>query len=105
MIYNVLFSKQANDDLMSIYEYISLELCAPNIAEKQIMHIISSVDLLESAPRMHRVYEDLLFNNKELRIYPVDNYVVFYEIDDKNKIVNIVRIMYKRRNIKEQFNK
>lgn len=35
---------------------------------------------------------------REIRIIKVNNYIVFYRLEEKNKIVEIVRIMYGRRN-------
>lgn len=32
---------------------------------------------------------------------PIDNYIVFYVVDEENKRVNVVRIMYGGRNIEK----
>ena len=37
-----------------------------------------------------------------MRIMPVDNYLVFYIPQDKEKVVTVIRVMYGRRDIDAQ---
>ncbi|MBQ6737474.1 MAG: type II toxin-antitoxin system RelE/ParE family toxin, partial [Synergistaceae bacterium] len=35
----------------------------------------------------------------EIRILPVDNYLILYSVDDEKQIVNVSRVIYGRKNI------
>lgn len=49
--------------------------------------------------RKGAIYNKALWNDKNLRVMRVDNYLVFYTTDTNNKMVTVIRIMYGKRNI------
>lgn len=51
------------------------------------------------------VYMKKTWKSRNLRIMPVDNYIVLYIADDNKHTVTIVRIMYGGRNIDSQLKK
>ena len=58
MIFNVLYSFKARQDLRDIYEYIAYELLKPGIASRQVNRIMKAVRSLEQMPMRCRCYED-----------------------------------------------
>ena len=58
MIYNILYSFRARQDLRDIYEYIAYELLEPGIASRQVNRIMKAVRSLEQMPMRCRCYED-----------------------------------------------
>ena len=49
---------------------------------------------LEFMPMRYKLYEEEPWNSMGLRVLPVDNYLVFYLLNEANGVVNIVHIMY-----------
>ncbi len=104
MIYSVKISKQAENDLRSIYEYIAFELQSLQNAQGQLGRLESNILKLKEMPERFSVYEKEPWKSRNLRIMPVDNYLVFYIPDKESKTVNIVRVMYGGRDTEKQLN-
>ena len=102
MIFNVVYSSEARQDLRDIYEYIAYELLEPDTAAGQTNRIMKAARSLEQMPMRHRLYEEEPWHSQGLRFLPVDNYLIFYLQDETNNIVNMIRIMYGGRDVKKQ---
>ena len=103
MTYAVRLTGQARLDLKMICDYISNTLMAPAIAKKQYLRIETSIYSLDQMPERFRRYEKEPWQSRNLRIMPIDNYLVFYTVDKNNQIVTAIRIMYSARNIEKEF--
>lgn len=104
MSYKVRFTTEAENDLQGIFEYIAFELQAPQNAAGQLDRLEQSIFSLEQLPERFRVYEKEPWKSRNLRIMPVDNYLVFYIPDHEELTVKVMRIMYGGRNIDRQLN-
>ena len=104
MIYSVKISKQAENDLRSIYEYIAFELQSLQNAQGQIGRLESNILKLKEMPERFSVFEKEPWKSRNLRVMPVDNYLVFYILDKLTKTVNILRVMYGGRDTEKQLN-
>lgn len=102
MIYSIEISAQAEADLRGIYEYIAYELKSSKNASGQIDRIEMGILNLEQMPERYRQYEEEPWHSRGLRIVTIDNYCVFYLVDEKRAVVNIVRVMYGGRDINAQ---
>lgn len=102
MIFNVVYTSEARQDLRDIYEYIAYELLAPEAASGQTDRIMKAARSLEQMPMRHRRYEEEPWHSQGLRLLPVDNYLIFYLPDETNNTVSIIRIMYGGRDVKKQ---
>ena len=89
MIYNILYSFRARQDLRDIYEYIAYELLEPGIASRQVNRIMKAVRSLEQMPMRCRCYEDEPWCKMGLRFLPVDNYLIFYHISIVFTIISL----------------
>ena len=78
MIYEIIITEQADDDLRGIYEYIAFQLLAPENAAGQLERLEEHIMGLEEFPEKYRQYEKEPWYSRGLRVMPVDNYVVFY---------------------------
>ncbi len=94
--YNIDYSKEAKEDLVEIKQYIKYNLQEPETAEKLITKIKNEINNLKHNPKIYGVIDDELIRKLEIRKLIVDNYIIFYRI--KNDNIEIVRIMYGRRN-------
>lgn len=99
MIYDVQISEQAEADLRGIYEYIAFELLSPETASGQLDRLEYHISKLDTLPRRFRTYDREPWHSRELRVMPVDHYVVFYIPDDASLTVTIIRVMYDGRNV------
>ena len=96
--YKIQFSKDARNDLKDIYIYIKYNLQEPVIAKKFIDKIRNEIYKLRDNPTIYAIIKDEIIKKREIRKIKVNNYIVFYRLEENNKIVEIVRIMYGRRN-------
>lgn len=101
MIFNVVYTSEARQDLRDIYEYIAYELLAPETAAGQTERIMKGARSLEQMPMRHRLYEEEPWHSQGVRFLPVDNYLIFYLPDETNNTVSIIRIMYGGRDVKK----
>ena len=95
MIYSVNISAQADKDIRAIYEYIALTLMSPENANAQLSRLEERINKLDNLPKRFPKYKN------EIRFMPVDNYLVFYTVEDVSKNVSILRVMYGKRNIEK----
>ena len=94
--YNIEYSMEAKQDLIDIKRYIKYNLQEPNTAQKLITKIKREIDSLKDNPEIYSVIDDDIIKRFKIRKLVVDNYIVFYRINDEN--IQIVRVMYGRRN-------
>lgn len=94
--YNIEYSKEAREDLIEIKRYIKYNLQEPETAQKLISKIRSEIDKLKINPQIFAIIDDDFIRKFEIRKLIVDNYIVFYRIQNDN--IQIARIMYGRRN-------
>lgn len=94
--YNIEYSKEVKEDLIRIKQYIKYNLQESEIANKLPSKIRMSIKTLKDSPEIYAIINDDIIKKLEIRKLIVDNYIVFYRI--KNNNIEIVRIMYGRRN-------
>ena len=101
----IFYTKKAKQDLRDIYEYIAYELLVPETASEQTRRIMKEIKTLDEMPRRYRLYEEEPWHSEEIRFFPVDNYLVFYQPNESQNTVSIVRIMYGERDIKNHLDR
>lgn len=95
--YNPVITKAAEADLDGIADYISYELREPVTALKQLARIEEAMMTLEELPERHGLVQDKYLAAKGIRKLPVDHYLIFYTVNKSAYTVNIVRILYGKR--------
>lgn len=99
--YKVIYSPAAKNDLRGIYRYIAFELLEPKIAADQVNRIREIVRKLDVFPEKYKVVEWEPWSSFGMRCLPVNNYVVYYLVNNDRKIVTIVRVFYGGRDVKQ----
>ncbi len=99
MKYKIMFSSSARKDNLCILRYISEQLLEPVIAEKLVKRILEEIKLLNEFPMRYRLYSTRKSQLKGLRALPVENYIVFYIVDEVSQTVKVYRVLYGKRNI------
>lgn len=92
--YVIKFTTIANNDLEEIYRYISKELFAENAAVDFLSRIESNIMRLKYFPYSASYLLNEFLRNKGYRKLIIDNYIVFYIVDEKEKQVIIMRVLY-----------
>ena len=87
--YSINYSTRARYDLHDIRDYISSKFKSPETAKNQINRITQKIRSLETFPKAHRVRK-INSKGQEVRFVPVDNYTIFYFVDDSRKISEII---------------
>lgn len=93
MNYRVNISAQADKDLRAVYAYIAFSLTSPENAASQLSRLEERITGLDSMPKRYPLYKG------DIRFTPVDNYLVFYTVDDDSATVSVLRVMYGGRDI------
>lgn len=99
--FRVIYSSAALDDLRAIYSYITYELKASQAATNQTNRIRKQVRSLNSMPGRYSKVDWEPWVSMGMHKLPVDNYVIFYLVDDEQQVVTIIRIFYGGREIKD----
>ncbi len=99
--FNVSYSIDAHNDLRVIYSYIANELLAPDTAKKQINRIRNAIRNLDFMPARHSIVDWEPWKSLNMHQFPVDNFVVYYLIDQDNRNVTVVRIFYRGRDVRQ----
>ena len=91
-IYNVLYSNDFNKEFGEILDYITNKLNKPHIARKLINELEEKIKLVTLFPNL---FTPDIYNGILLYKFNIQNYSVFYLIEDKNILV--CHIFYSKR--------
>ena len=99
--YSLVITAPALEDLTGIRSYIAEKLHNSLAASKFSDKIFSSAKSLMLLPKRYRVRKKTQMGQKiqEIRYMPVDNFIMMYCVDDAKHTVNILRVMYGKRNL------
>ena len=97
--YKVGYSEDALDDLREIYAYIANELLVPETAAAQVGRIRKEVRSLDFMPARYALVEWEPWHSMRMHQFPVDNFIVYYLIDDEEMSVTVARVFYGGRDI------
>ena len=95
--YRVDVSEPAENDLRDIVRYIASQLSAPVSALHMMELLEEAMAGLSDMPQRCPLVADERLSQMGYRKLTVKNYVVFFFIDEKNKVVDVERILYGRR--------
>ena len=99
MTYQIIYSPESLDDLRAIYSYIAFEKLAPENAEGQVNRIRKAIRSLDLFPEGHTTVDWEPWASMGMRFLPVDNFTVYYLVDNDEGKVRIVRIFYSGRDV------
>lgn len=96
--YEIIMTPDSENDLIEISEYIAKVLLAPLTAISYIREIRKKIKELEYFPKRYKIITKEPFYNLKIRGFTVKNFLVYYRIDEENRIVYILNIIYAKRN-------
>ena len=102
MNYSIVLTETAQADLSAIFRYIAMDLQSVQNANSQLSRIEKAITSLDQMPERYRVYDRKNWRERNMRVMPVDNYLVFYIPTHDDLTVTVMRIMYGGRDIDRQ---
>ena len=102
MKYEVFTTEQAVADLRAVFEYIAYDLLSGQNALGQLDRLERAILSLGEMPERYHLYNKEPWKKRNLRVMPVDNYLVFYIPQTEEKTVTVIRVRYGRRDIDAQ---
>ena len=99
MTYQIIYSPESLDDLRDIYSYIAFEKLAPENAEGQVNRISKAIRALDLFPDGKTTVDWEPWASMGMRFLPVDNFTVYYLVDNTEGSGKIVRIFYSGRDV------
>lgn len=96
--YRVDLSEPAEKDLIDIVKYIASQLSSPMSAYHMMEIFEEAMASLSDTPQRCPLITEERLSQLGYRKLIVKNYIVFFSVDEKNKVVDVERILYARRN-------
>ena len=98
-MYKLEYLPAARQDMVDIVRYISRELRDPTAAERLAAELIEAGDSIPGFPYANPTYTPIRPLKREYRKRLVQNYIMFYWVDEGRKLVTIARVIYAKREI------
>lgn len=102
MTYQITLTHQAQEDLREIFRYIAVNLLSVQNASGQLARLEDAIASLSQMPERFRIYDNAKWKTRNLRMMPVDKYLVFYIPDSGSALVTVMRVLYGGRDIDTQ---
>ena len=100
--YRVRITSQARDHLREIRRYIEYELLAPIAAKNTIAAIKAEMKSLTHMPARIHLTPEQPWHDQGVRRDRVKNYYIYFWIDEENKKIQIIGVIYVRRDQSRQ---
>jgi addiction module RelE/StbE family toxin len=94
--YTLKFTKVAVEDLDSIYYYLYNKIFLDSIVIELLEKIEGNILRLKKFPLSCSFVSDKFLRSKGYRKLIIDNYIVFYIVNEVHKEVIIMRILYSK---------
>lgn len=98
--YAVEMTRQAEEQMSEIVQYISLTLRSPQAGANTLDALEEEIGSLSAMPSRYPVIEDDPAGDRGIRKTRAKNFNIYYRVDNAQKRVNILAVCYARRNQK-----
>lgn len=95
------FTLNAKNDLNRILAYISIDLSNPIAANNFLNKLLDKIDSICFFPESCPLVINEFIKNDSIRKANVGHYVIYYIYDENESAINIIRIIYGKRNLEE----
>lgn len=97
MKYNIIRTDKANDQFYDIINYIAEDSCSVDIALDYLNMIEEAIMGLEKLPYMGSIPRYSILKKQSYRVLVVERHLIFYKVNEVEKIVIIYAIVDGRR--------
>lgn len=98
-MYKLVYLPIAKSDIDNIIHYIAINLQNKSAAKKLAESFIDGANSILNFPYGSSIYQPMGILKNEYRSIRIKNFLMFYTIDEKEKLVIVVRVLYQKRNI------
>lgn len=95
--YAIEMTRQAEEQLLEIVQYISVTLQSPHAAVNTLGALEGEINSLSAMPSRYPIIEDDPAGDRGIRKARARNFNIYYQVDDDRKRVNILAVCYVRR--------
>ena len=99
MAFSYIYTKTARNDLFSIIEYISVDLSNSSAAKNLFQKVEKALELICVFPLSSPEYLGVHVHVEGLRVKAIDNYLLFYRVDETKEIIEIIRILFSKQDV------
>ena len=99
MGYKLTVTESFESDLDNVLEYISQKLLNPAAADRLLKRTEEKINLICENPFMYPLYHDDTISEKGYHYAVVSNYILFYTVEETEKIIILSRFLYGGQNI------
>jgi plasmid stabilization system protein ParE len=103
-MYSLVITNIAEEDILDTVYYIANVLKAPTAANNLLDEIERHEEILENTPNIYPSVPDEYLAQRGLKFTRIKNYLLFYAINEDDKIVTVIRFLYARRDWKNILN-
>ena len=100
--YEVRITRQAREHLREIRRYIECKLQSPLAAKNILLAIRNKIQSLARMPRRVHLTPEQPWHDSGVRRDRVNNYYLYFWIDEDNKKVQVIGVIYVRREQSKQ---
>lgn len=98
--YRILYTETAVQDMEEKADYIILQFKDPVLAQKWYFRLRDSIQRsLSTFPLKYPLYDRVPWSEKGIRLFPTQNDVVLYQVDESSHIVSIWGICTRGRDL------
>ena len=97
VVYRVSITDEAKQDIRDVGRHIEDAFQEPSIATNTTNAILDAIDTLEQMPDRISFVKDKRLAALGIRPLYVKSYTVFFRIEESTRVVDIVRVLYSRR--------
>ena len=98
-MYKLEYLPVAQRDMVEIVRYISGELQNPTAADRLVMELVNAAESVLTFPYALPSYQPIRSLKREYRKILVQNFLMFYWVDEEKKLVTVARVVYAKRDI------
>ena len=95
--YEVRVTRQALEQMKEIVHYISNDLMAPDAADNLLDKMKAEITKLSSFPKKHAWIDEEPWRPEGVRKIVVNNFLIYYWVDDENNRVQVTAVICSRR--------
>ncbi len=96
-MYRLEYLPVARQDMIEIVRYIGQDLQNPMAADKLATELIEAGDSIPRFPYANPVYTPIRPLKHEYRKLLVQNYLMFYWVDEGKQLITVARVVYAKR--------
>lgn len=99
--YKVIITPQAQQQLMSIRDYILLELKSPIAARNTLTALEAAIKMLDRMPNRIPLTDEEKWREYGVHKMPVQNFLVYFTVNEDDLTVYVIAVVYARRDQKK----